>query len=425
MKEETTFLHILPARAGETLELVRELERRQEKGQHRYLVLIPRLTVIKQIPELLSVPAIDYAPIPKGRFGKLKKLTWLTGQMKRAKHIFLHGLNIGDGLLVLALSLHPKLCKKAVWVENIDDVANWEQHKGRLLGRIWTRLHQKVRQRIPAVGIPFGAEEQNILERWPEKRVYTLPYPLPKGIEGPLREIAAQRGQRDYAPVRTWIEEHAGKAPDFRSWLEIELPPPEDGESEAEEDAGPDPELPNIQIGFTSQRFNRHDLVMRVLKNYYDFPQNVCLPANYIIRNWSAPSGTRAYISSMQKLGEGFWREKFRLLVGSVTSREYLDYLRTLDVAVLGGKNCVNVTYLLLLLGAGVKLYFPQKSYPYLFLRSCGAAVHSLEEIEELEFLDFVSSDGPAELPESLQWYYDRDQVMAAWLNLFRDLQEK
>ena len=82
------FLHIIPAKTGDILEFLSLMEKTCGLKEHKFLVMISRLTAIRFVPALLSYPFIEYLETPKGRFTAEKKLNQIRNRLRQADSLW-------------------------------------------------------------------------------------------------------------------------------------------------------------------------------------------------------------------------------------------------------------------------------------------------------------------------------------------------
>lgn len=503
-------LHVIPAKAGAVLEFLRALEKSENMAEHKVLALVPRLTAIKSVPEMLAFPYIEYIQLKQGRFSAWRNERSLKRRLEQADLIVWHGLSMGGGRAVTVLYRNPELCRKSAWIEDGIDPESWmlegnDRNKERI-----NRMNREVRARIPYVGVPFGADISYIRRLWPDKKVFLTPYPLSPDLVGGLNKVFEERAPREFPKTEQWVAEHEEKY--FFPWLDIDPAVYREEEAEAAkleeeaaevrleeaaeaarmaqialaaklakeavdaslaeatqqpqaeesaededsaasgddgadsasveetaapeqtgEDDGPDEteaweadeneRIPHIQIGLNSQTLNHHKLCIDAVKSYCPAPIKVFLPMNYTIKKMSLDAGPKVY-RNKTIAGTAPFRGKFSVLSKQADMESFLEYLSRLDVAVLGNSTSIASQYMLMLIKAGVKLYLPQKSYVFQYLKKLGYPVGETESVGSQSMGDFLASE-KQNLPEELELYFDAARVMGLWRSMFEGSQEK
>ncbi len=449
------FLHVIPARTGDILEFMRCMEKREDRNEHKFLALVSRNTAIRYVPELLAFPYLEYLETPKGSFSKERKLHSLKKRLQKADVIIWHSLTMSGGDFIPMLYRNPSLCTKSVWVENGQDPESWEAKADSWENALFQRQNRVVRARIPIVGVPLAADTNYIRRLWPEKRVMTLPYPI-RNEYVEAADAVREQPQHDFSAYFRDIREN-GDTLDFMQWLDVqhdEAQNDEETEQEAEitdqqdrecdlrdgENAeeftldegeaaeSPDEENPvdplrppHIQIGLSSVRPNQHLQLFTAMKAFRGIPMDIFVPMNHTLEKLAYGVGTKKYRERVAAAGSAQWGEEYHTLSDKADKEAYFKYMSELDVAVLGNRTSICAQYLLLLIRSGIKLFFTENSYVYLWLKQCGLPVHSVEEFAELEYQDFLARDGTGEIPEQLALYYDPKAVMDAWSGLFQE----
>ena len=211
------FLHIIPAKTGDILEFLSLMEKTCGLKEHKFLVMISRLTAIRFVPALLSYPFIEYLETPKGRFAAEKKLNQIRNRLRQADVIIWHTLSMGGGAFIPVLYRNRDLCEKSVWIENGVDAESWTPEQDKNKRKAMDHMQREVRRMIPTVGVPFGADAAYIRRIWPDKRVVLTPYPIPQEYLDAIDETPAV--QKDLSSFQQWLERKVEPF-DFFSWFE-------------------------------------------------------------------------------------------------------------------------------------------------------------------------------------------------------------
>lgn len=438
LEQDVEYLHILPAKLGEISDFLWAMERHCDMNEHRFLVTISKNGIIKGIPGMLAFPYIECVETPKGRvIGKIRKFLWIWKRLHKADHLIWHGLQMANGKYAMFLWISKKLRRKSVWIPDGPDAVSWKQ-----LGKGWKKtfnnhVQKKVRDEIPVVGAIFGSNVAYLKEKWPSKTVLETPYPLSEEFLQVLeerRESFEQRWDETTLPEEVFPGEEAAHAAADEGEMAAEEVTSEEAQEvlvEPDEEVTTE-EVPsklsrkkNIQIGMNSSLFSKHIQVMPYMRKHSWRRQNIFLPMNYTINGYSTASGTKVYQSKVIREAKKIWAgTRVQWLNKPVSTASYANYLRHLDVAVLGNDYVLDAAYFLYLLAAKVKLYMPESSKVYQYLQEQGVEVHPVTKIKKQVFSTFTGRTGKEGPSESMLWYYDRAQVMDRWSALFDYLKE-
>ena len=472
------FLHIIPAKTGDILEFIRCMEKRKDRDEHKFLALVSRNTAIRYVPELLAFPYLEYLETPKGSFSSSRRLRYLKKRLQKADVIIWHSLAMFSGNFIPLLYRNPELCAKSVWIENGQDPDSWESKPDAWENARFKRQNRAVRARIPVVGVPLAADAEYIRRLWPDKRVMTLPYPLRADYVAAADEVRAQpphnfsaffrdiRESSDILDFMQWLDVQQDTRDNTKETEEPENTPeqaeqntsPAEGETaeaapEAEEESGelsetlaeeengeavpidgegepdiPEEEVPedtlrppHIQIGLSSTRLNHHLALFQALTAYRGIQHETFVPMNHTLEKLTYDLGPKKYRDNVTSAGKKQWGDLFHVLSNRSDREAYFRYLSELDVAVLGNRTSICAQYLLLLIRAGIKLYYTKNSYVFAWLKKCGVPVYMVEDLQDVPYADFLARDDAWELPDELKLYYDQEAVMDAWGELFHE----
>ena len=392
------YLHVLPVKTGEITEFLSMMEENFDLSEHKFLTLITREGIIKGCPELLAFPFVENFETSKSRRMKhLHNYLMLKQRLKQADVIIWHSLSMDKGRFAKILFFNHDLCKKSVWIENGFDAEYWVVYKGKLKNKVSETVQKTIRERITRIGTCFRGNEEYIKNIWPDKQVMLTPYPLNEELSRLLEKMNPESRREKIDKHIAWL--HEGEKTTLPRSLRI-----------------------NIQVGQNSQSLNRHNKLIDSLIKYSDSMVNVFFPFCYMLEKNAMNIGTKEYQTRIRKRAISRFHDKCFILSRRVGKETFFRYLKSIDIILLGSENAFEITYLLLAIASGAKLFLDQDSSLYRYLKSAGMKIHKLQDIAEMEYEDFIAWEEPQPLPKEIIQYFDREYVISCWKEFFESI---
>lgn len=374
-------LHVFPANTGTVYQFLKEFCNSDDKvNQHDFLVTNNYISVMKQNTKLLAFPELKYMVGTETGRGKIKRFLDLYKILNQYDKIVWHSFIPLRGNYVILLFLCKKYLQKSVWVEWGEDLFYPELPSKKVKRKLKEKMLTAVKSKISVVGITMPTDK-NFLPKGNdrEKNIMFVRYPVSSEILKNMNDLRMSQ------------EKH--------------------------ENVG-------IQIGLSSHLWNNHRGLFTVLEKYKDENIHFYIPGNYYLKGNYSKTYNKAYKQKILTFGKNIFQNKLTLLNNMVSEEIFFRYLELIDVVVLADIDYheyeYTMTYLMILLYLGKKVFLPEESNLFRYLKQNEVKVFPLEELAELNFENFVSLEDMLNYENDfLINYFDREKVRESWEYFF------
>ena len=171
----------------------------------------------------------------------------------------------------------------------------------------------------------------------------------------------------------------------------------------------------NIQIGNSATPSNSHIFILRKLEKYKEENIKIYVPLSY---------GDREYAQRVVQEGRKLFGDKFIPITDFYKESEYYEFLNQMDIAILGMKRQQALGNINAQFFWGKKVFLREKSIlKHYFSRTRGCSVSSIEDIENMNYQQFISftEDQKNNNIERMKDILDIELRITEWNKIFND----
>lgn len=292
--------------------------------------------------------------------------------------IFIHSMTL---TLFEIYRLKMSVIKKIVWVVwghdlYVGDYSYSNSSKKlykKLLKKLYFKLYDLRLKNMLAIGIGFKYDALEIRKRFKNTKIVYLPYGYTKGKKKEIDDSIATAKSRN-----------AGKMP------------------------------LKIMIGHSLDRTLRHFEMMKKMERFVD--ENIILSLVLV--------GDGEYKKNIVEYAKKTWKNKLEIIDNSMSYSEYVQYIYSVDIAIMASEKQTGLGNLNLLMYMGKKIFVAPNGP----LRFCmifeNIESHTIDEIDQMSFEEFVK---PTEdLCDEYRYgssMLDERNKLIAWENTLRELE--
>ena len=131
--------------------------------------------------------------------------------------------------------------------------------------------------------------------------------------------------------------------------------------------------------------------------------------------------GDKDYIKKVRATGTQIFGDRFVLLLDFIQFDKYVNLLNTMNIAVMNHDRQQGMGNILTLLYLGKKIYMQPDITSYRCLNRLGATIYDINEIERIDFNDFVafSDDDGKTNSEMIEATYSKENCIKSWQAIF------
>lgn len=163
----------------------------------------------------------------------------------------------------------------------------------------------------------------------------------------------------------------------------------------------------NILVGNSADAENNHLEILDKIKKYKE--QNIKI---YCILSYAEKPWTLGYKSKVIEYGREIFGEKFIPITDFMTYDAYIDFLRTIDIAIFDHKYQQAMGNTINLLGLGKKVYLRDNVPHKMFLNRLGITTYSSNDI----VIDRISKDIIEKNTNIVRKYFSEENLKKQWL---------
>ena len=168
----------------------------------------------------------------------------------------------------------------------------------------------------------------------------------------------------------------------------------------------------NIIVGNSGYPTNNHLEAFSLLSKFRKEHINIFCPLSY---------GDKDYIKKVRATGTQIFGDRFVPLLDFIQFDKYVNLLNTMDIAVMNHNRQQGMGNILTLLYLGKKIYMQPDITSYRCLNRLGATIYDINEIERIDFNDFVafSDDNGKTNSEMIEATYSKENCIKSWQAIF------
>lgn len=142
----------------------------------------------------------------------------------------------------------------------------------------------------------------------------------------------------------------------------------------------------NILIGNSADPNNNHLEILDKLLPYKSKNIQIYAPLSY---------GNQDHAKTVRDYGKRLFSHKFTALAIFMTSRDYLSFLSSIDVAIFNHSRQQAMGNITNLLGMGKPVFIRRDTTPWLFFKSLGITLYEFDSLDSIDILEIKNeSDG-------------------------------
>lgn len=307
----------------------------------------------------------------------IKNIRTLKQYAKNCKYLFFHSLNIKYTFLML---IPKKIAKKIIWVTWGHDVYRKEP----------STLKQKIKENIYLV-------TKGKIKKHKVKQFYAIGV----GFKYDIIEIKRKFGNKiKILPLLYGYEE--GK----KKYIDSVI-------SEEEKN-----KPYKIMIGHCAYPFLKHFNIIDLLKKYKDENILISLVLSY---------GDMEYAKRVEKYAkEVFGEHKVEIIKTSISPKEYIKYLKTVDICILDYKHQAALGNFWRLLYLEKKLFLNKDGILKMFANFEGIETYCVESIKKMDFKQFTQGlINPQTCKKGVEFYIDENNILNMWKNSLNEIENE
>ena len=170
-----------------------------------------------------------------------------------------------------------------------------------------------------------------------------------------------------------------------------------------------------VMIGHNGYPFLNHLRIIDLLKKYKNENIKICLVLSY---------GNPEYAKKVKQYAiENFGQAKVEIISEMMPYKDYINYLKTIDICILDYKHQAALGNLWLLLYLEKKIYLNSRGILKLATNFEGAETYNVEQISQMNFKEFSKElSNPKSCKKSAEYYMDEQNILEMWKNAFREM---
>ncbi|MGN0553012.1 MAG: TDP-N-acetylfucosamine:lipid II N-acetylfucosaminyltransferase [Oscillospiraceae bacterium] len=365
-------LHIIMLNERNSYNLFHQMYEYLDMKDHVFLVADFKSN-LKNFPKFEEFENFEYMDAPS-RLLRIKKLY---DHCKKADHIILNSLIYKSKKYLLFFYIFRKFLKKATWIEWGADLYDYKIEDKKPKSRFINHINKVIRRSVQNVGLTFEGDEFKYREEFPEAKPNFFFTPLPFGDNRvDLMEEAMAKAARK-----------------------------------------PEESL-HVQVCHNSLQVNNHYWILMALSKFIGEDMNITLPLSYGTFGIGGQYGGVAYLNAVKAFARNMFPKRTNIIEKNMPIENYIEYLATVDIAVMGCERPIALANIYYLLYMGKKVFLPENSAHYKIFKEMGYNVFPLEDIDKMSWEEF-SYLPDVTTPERLKDKFTVGKEILYWQKLF------
>ena len=166
----------------------------------------------------------------------------------------------------------------------------------------------------------------------------------------------------------------------------------------------------NIQIGHSSTNVLNHISVLNNLSKFKDENINIFIPLSY---------GNKDYGDLVQNTAKALYGDKVVCIREIMSMDMYMEFLSTIDIAIFNTPRQIGLGNINPLLFMEKKIFMPKGSVMYDFYKSQNINICDYNEIQNLNFKDFINPINMKEGRNYMVAELDKEKKIEMWSKVF------